>query len=151
MNPKFLIILCFLLFSNCGMKEEKKIESYKLEIIEADILMSKLAEQEGFNVALGKFASDEFVKFSGGGHPIIGKKEFEKAFKDKPGPRTLTWKPVKADVGNSGDLGYTWGNWTFVLPDTVLYGNYFTVWKKQIDGKWLMALDGGNETPPPGN
>lgn len=145
-----IIVISFIL-AGCTSKKEVNTDLFKKEIADADKSMSELATKEGFNAALGKYAADDFVKFTGGGHPIIGKKEFDEKTKNKPGPKTLTWKPVKADVASSGDLGYTWGNWKFVLPDTVLYGNYFTVWEKQSDGSWKMSLDGGNETPPPGN
>lgn len=126
-------------------------EKYKQEIINTDLSMSELAASEGFNTALAKYASDEFIKFGEEYRPTIGKKEFEEKYKSNPGPKTLTWKPAGCDVSVSGDLGYTWGNWKFVLPDTVLYGNYFTAWKRQSDGSWKMALDGGNQTLSPGN
>ena len=148
-NNKTFILLLFIL-AGCTAKTEVNTELLKKEIATADKSMSELATREGFNIALSRFASDDFVKFNGGGHPIIGKKAFEEKIKDKPGPKTLTWEPEQTDVSISGDLGYTWGNWKFVLPDTVLYGNYFTVWKRQEDNSWKMTLDGGNETPPPG-
>lgn len=125
-------------------------EMNKQEIINADIAMSDLAVKEGFFTALSKNASEDFVKLGEGSYPIISKAEFDKLFADKPGPKTLTWKPEKANVSESGDLGYTWGYWKFEMPDTTVYGNYFTVWKRdQTDGSWKMELDGGNSVPGP--
>lgn len=121
----------------------------KEELKKTDISMSKLAENEGFFSALGKYADENFTKFSDGSHPIIGKNKFTEKYRDKPGPKTLTWEPVFADVSSSGDLGYTWGNWKFVQTDSVFYGNYITIWRKQKDGSWKMTLDAGNGTPPP--
>lgn len=147
---KFLSLLTAVCFIAGCTQNKADTEKSKQEILSADKSMSELAVKEGFFIALGKFASDEFVKFGEGNNPIIGKKAFDEIYKDKPGPKTLTWQPVKADASTSGDLGYSWGNWKFVLSDTVIYGNYFTAWKKQTDGSWKMVLDGGNQTPPPG-
>lgn len=111
--------------------------------------MSDLAAKEGFNKALLQYAADDFIKFNPGQFPAVGKNEFAKLVENKPDVKTISWQPAKAEVARSGELGYTWGNWKYVSPDTVLYGNYFTVWKKQKDGLWKMALDGGNDTPAP--
>jgi len=35
--------------------------------------------------------------------------------------------------------------------DTVIYGVYVSIWKKQKDGSWKYILDGGNTTPKPEN
>lgn len=149
MKLLILSILSIAVLVSCNQKNEVDSEQMKQELIKSDLAMSELATKEGFFRALNQYAADDFVKLNEGTHPVIGKKEFEEMFKDKPGSKSLTWKPVKADVAQSGDLGYTWGNWKFVAKDTILYGNYFTVWKKQVDGKWMMTLDGGNSTPMP--
>lgn len=143
------LLFCLIFLSSCTQKNDDQSEKLRQEIINADISMSDLAVKEGFFRALGQYASDEFVKLNEGTYPVIGKKEFDELYKDKPGSKTLTWKPVKAEVAQSGELGYTWGNWKLVLQDTTVYGNYFTVWKKQSDNSWKMALDGGNSTPAP--
>jgi len=146
---KRILTVFTILISACSHSPVENSKQLEEEIKNTDIAMSDLAVKEGFLNSLFRYADDKFVKFNDGNHPIIGKKEFKETYKDKPGPKTLTWKPVHAEVAESGELGYTWGNWTFVLPDTTVYGNYFTVWKKQSDGKWKMLLDGGNGTPPP--
>jgi ketosteroid isomerase-like protein len=111
--------------------------------------MSDLAVKEGFLKAIHYYADENIVKLNEGEHPIVGKKHYEETYGDKEGPKSLTWEPLYAEIAESGELGYTWGNWKFVQKDTTLYGNYFTVWKKHKDGSWKVALDGGNTTPPP--
>jgi ketosteroid isomerase-like protein len=59
----------------------------------------------------------------------------------------ITWQPFKAEA--SGDLGYTIGNWKYQTKDTIMYGNYCTIWKRQQDGNWKFVFDGGNNTPKP--
>jgi len=148
--PKIILILISaLVLFGCSQKNVHDKQTSINEIKKADIEMSALAEQEGFSTALLKNADENFVKLSEGIHPVIGKSAFEELTNGKPGPKTLTWEAVFTDVAESGDLGYSWGNWKFVLPDTVFYGNYFTVWKKHNDSKWKMTLDGGNGTPKP--
>ena len=57
-----------------------------------------------------------------------------------------------ADISSSGDLGYTYGTFEFRSKDkdgkpTVDYGKYTSIWKKQADGSWKVALDMGNSSP----
>ncbi len=65
----------------------------------------------------------------------------------------MTWKPKGANVAASGDLGYTYGVYEIhtSAQDTVLYGTYVSIWKKQQNGKWKFVLDSGNEGIGEGN
>lgn len=67
---------------------------------------------------------------------------------------TLTWEPIGADVGASGDLGYTIGRSESRFRDekgnpVVRTGRYLTIWKKQADGSWKVAQDIGVSDPQP--
>ena len=148
-SVRFFILIFFLsvaVLSSCNQSSNKK--QLKQEIINTDKAMSDLAEKEGFYKAILFYADDNIVKLSDGQFPVVGKTAFAEKYGDNAGPKSLTWNPVNAVVANSGELGYTWGNWKFTTPDTTYYGNYFTAWKKQKDGNWKIALDGGNTTPP---
>ena len=60
----------------------------------------------------------------------------------------LTWEPDFADVAKSGDLGYTWGRYTYTSFDSTespSCGFYVTIWKKQLDGSWRFVFDAGNQ------
>jgi ketosteroid isomerase-like protein len=142
----FILSMLGILLVSCMHDSSKSIS----EIIAADSSMCALAQKEGFYKALWLYADENVVKLVDGEFPIIGKKEFTATIKGTPVIKTLTWKPVRAEVAKSGELGYTWGNWKLVAPDSTYYGNYFTIWKKQENGEWKFALDGGNNTPPPG-
>ena len=53
---------------------------------------------------------------------------------------TLTLKPVKADIANLGDLGYTYG--TYQLDEKagpIEKGYYLHVWKRDVSGKWWIV------------
>jgi ketosteroid isomerase-like protein len=151
-NIFFFLICLSAIFPSCTTKPnvaKHHTEESKQEIMQADKDMSALAAKEGFNKALCEYADDSIVKLNNGSNPIIGKRALGESLVLKADPKTLTWYPVNAQVAYSCELGYTWGKWKFVKPDTTYYGNYFTVWKKDESGKWKIVLDGGNNSPQP--
>ena len=121
------------------------------EIWAADSTMSALAATIGFNSAVLRYADSSIVKLSEGKPPIIGIQNFAASFDLLHDIKSISWTPQFAEVAESGELGYTWGTWKLKLPDTVQYGKYFTVWKKNQKGEWKVVLDGGNSSPEPGN
>ena len=67
----------------------------------------------------------------------------------------LVWHPVSAVAAASGDVGYTIGRWEsralgkdgrWTVDGT---GNYVTIWRRQSDGSWKVAVDIGNQDAPP--
>ncbi|MDQ3142276.1 MAG: hypothetical protein M3Q56_08520 [Bacteroidota bacterium] len=138
----------FIIFLSCTINY-KPISSFQSEIIQADKAMSELAGQIGFLKALQEYAHDDMVKLNDGDFPIIGKKAFIEKYRDAQDTKSLQLSPIKAEVAESGELGYTWGNWILNQQDTTLFGNYFTVWKRNDYKTWRVVLDGGNNTPPP--
>lgn len=148
MKKIILLFLCSAVIASCSNSKTDKAKAEQ-EIIKADRDMSALATQEGFLKALLQYADKDVVKLNDGVMPIVGKDAFAKSVGDKTGTKSLTWEPVKVEVAQSGELGYSWGNWKWSEKDTTYYGNYFTVWKKQADGSWKFVLDGGNNTPNP--
>ena len=70
---------------------------------------------------------------------------------------SLRWKAEIAEVGGAADLGYTIGPYhmEFQDPDgnpVVIDGKFMTIWKKQPDGAWKIAVDMFNTdgVPPAG-
>ncbi|MEO8710898.1 MAG: hypothetical protein ABI405_02185 [Parafilimonas sp.] len=144
---RFLVIMFLMIACNT---EQKNVSQQAIkEILQAEKDMNDLALKEGFHKALIFYADDSVVKPQDGELPVIGKTTLEKYWNNEPDTKEISWQPFKAEASKSGDLGYTFGNWKFVSKDTVLYGNYFTVWKRQTDGKWKFTVDGGNNTPGP--
>ena len=61
-------------------------------------------------------------------------------------PATLLWEPAFAEVSAAGDLGYTTGPSEFRPYDDkepVEHGHFVSMWKRQPDGRWRVALDVG--------
>lgn len=143
------IIAITFLFISCNSQQTDLHQQAADEIVQADKDMNILASKEGFYKALIAYADDSVVKPQEGQLPVIGKSSLEKFWGDKPDTKEISWEPYKAEAARSGDLGYTLGNWKLVSKDTTMYGNYYTIWKKQPDGKWKFTVDGGNNTPKP--
>ncbi len=65
----------------------------------------------------------------------------------------LDWAATSADVAKAGDMGYTIGSYELTTaPDgvpSVTIGKYVTLWKKQADGSWKVAVDCFNSDGPP--
>jgi hypothetical protein len=62
---------------------------------------------------------------------------------------TLNWEPALADVSGAGDLGYTTGPslTTDEKQKPIRSGYYFSIWRRQPDGRWKVELDIGIKTP----
>lgn len=65
---------------------------------------------------------------------------------------TVHWEPLRVQVAESGELGYTSGFYTFSFTDangkTVSdRGKYVEVWKK-VGGKWKCSSDAYNSDMP---
>ena len=141
-------ILAVVILSGCCC--EKKNDPSVL--IATDKAFSQMSIEKGLNTAFIFYADDSVVKIREGNFPIIGKNDMIKAYlARKDSGIILKWKPVKAEIGQSNDLGYTYGIWELYLKarDTTMYGNYITIWKKQPDGTWKYVLDTGSNTPKP--
>jgi ketosteroid isomerase-like protein len=121
-------------------------------LITTDKAFSQMSVEKGLNAAFIYYADDSVVKVRDGNFPLIGKDTMTKIYLSRSDSgMILKWKPVRADISKSNDLGYTFGNWELYLKarDTTMYGNYISVWKKQSDGTWKYVLDAGSNTPKP--
>ena len=66
---------------------------------------------------------------------------------------SVSWVASAVDVAASGDLGYSIGTYQFqmLMPDGSPmsdHGKYTTIWKKQTDGSWKVAVDIYNSDVP---
>ena len=148
MSPRLIIFIGAIAFMGCTQPEK----DFRQEILDTDRAFSTLSKEKGTKEAFIKYAADEVIKPSPNSQPIIGKEALIKSYEGASQDFELTWEPLKADV--DGNIGYSFGNYflktrTPDLRDTVLYGNYVSIWKRQEDGSWKYVLDTGNPTPAP--
>jgi len=104
----------------------------------------------GFRDGFIKYFADDGIGF--GPHPERTKEVLKK--RPAPtGPRTLmfNWQPMFGDISVAGDLGYTTGPVLYTdlggNPSPPRHGIYFSVWQKQPDRTWKVAIDMGVDTP----
>ena len=97
----------------------------------------------------------EDVRFYSAGVMLTGKLPFREGWaKGFADPNwSITWAPLYAEATQSADLGYTTGSFEIheKAPDgtpLVRKGSYVTIWRKQPDGAWKVALDIGSFVPP---
>lgn len=144
-----LIVLIFIFFAIGKVKKQSSEEAME-EMIATDKAFSEMCKQKGLRQSFITFADENVYKMTDGAYPIVGRKALEESFKESNEENfKLEWYPVRAQVAESGDLGYTTGNWKISLQDSVLHGCYVSIWKKQKDGTWKYVLDGGNKCPDP--
>jgi ketosteroid isomerase-like protein len=165
----FLIIpLAFTLgFFSCNQSKEKKqnvetdVNNSKLdsasydklekELLAIDVEFSNYSVDHGFNEAFAAYIADDGVLLRQHHMPIVSKDSVMAIMnKDKKTNWKMSWVPVFADVAGSGELGYTYGTYNLQIKGKkgdveTSEGTYISVWKKDKNGKWKLALDSGND------
>jgi ketosteroid isomerase-like protein len=144
------ILVAVVFFSNAH--SSAKADADTLRQLEAAFM--KAAADKGAQGYMSYYAEDA-AELPNGEDMLQGKENIAKTmgFLDQK-DNHLTWTPVHADMAASGDLGYTYGTYEFRSKDkdgkpTVEYGKYASIWKKQKDGGWKVAMDMGNSSPSP--
>jgi ketosteroid isomerase-like protein len=107
---------------------------------------------KGGGAAFAKWFADDAVTLTNGQAPVIGKAAIAADTNWSPADYQLTWTPEGGRMSPAGDMGFTWGHYEghFKQRDGtpgVTTGRYMTVWKKQADGSWKVALDASNNEP----
>lgn len=146
------LVLSFLIFSieGCFFPNKNNTvgsEKNKTELMDADNAFSNLSAEKGMKNAFLEYIDSNGVLLRPNVIPIAGADAVDYIIGLKDEGYTMTWKPNDATVAVSGELGYTYG--TYLLQpsakDTVFYGTYVSIWKKQEDGKWKFILQSANE------
>jgi ketosteroid isomerase-like protein len=147
---KLSLLLLALSFFSCRLpenKNEKTSPEDKLKMMDADRGFSKMSKEEGMKKAFINYIDDDGVLLRPNQYPLMGAEAIDYLTRINDTSFTMEWEPQKGYVANSGELGYTYGVFTLTpsTQDTVLYGTYVSIWKKQVDGSWKFVLDTGNE------
>jgi ketosteroid isomerase-like protein len=139
--------------SQTRARRESPAETATAALLQLDRDFAKTGATKNLDGFMSYIAED--VRFYSAGVMRTGKLGFRegwaKGFAD-PG-WSITWAPLYAEAGQSADLGYTTGS--FEIHDksadsttVVRKGSYVTIWRKQPDGAWKVALDIGSFVPP---
>ena len=126
--------------------KEELVAQWKQEIIQTENDFSAMAVKDGIPAAFLAYAAQDAV-LKRGNNLVVGRDAIKERFaQQNQGNVKLEWSPDFVDVSESGDLGYTYGNYTFTSTDSL--GNkvedkgiFHTVWKRQADGEWRFVWD----------
>ncbi len=111
------------------------------------------ATLDGGGKAFAAWFADDAVTIANKQAPVTGHAAIAAAAQWDPKQYQLTWTPQGGQMLPAGDAGYTWGHYEGRALDAqgnavTTTGRYITLWKKQADGSWKVALDVSNEEPP---
>lgn len=148
MNKWFCLVL--LLFAGACNDEKSPTNNGvndKIALIQADKSFSEMSVEKGMKAAFIEYIDSNGVLLKPNHLPIVGAHAIDHLIAQDDTGYTLNWQPHNAFVSQSGDLGYTYGVYALhpKNADTVFYGTYVSIWKKQGDGSWKFVLDSGNE------
>lgn len=129
--------------------DEKKIDTVelKMQLMDIDRAFSKMSEEKGMKAAFMEYIDSNGVLLRPHTMPLVGGDAMYYIAQTNDSSFVITWEPTGGMVASSGDLGYTYGMYSmkFKSTDSLAFGTYVSIWKKQSDGKWKFSLDSGNE------
>lgn len=128
-----------------------QMELWKFELMREDRRFAHEVQTAGFGVWSSYFAPDGAMIQTGVGE-IRGREAIQEVMSDAVRSDSflgLTWIPDRAEVSESGDLGYTVGRYRSTSlnteGDTIeTTGMYVTIWRRQADEGWEAEMDLGN-------
>jgi ketosteroid isomerase-like protein len=123
----------------------------KVLLFELEARFAKDVAQRG-GAAFADWFAEDGVALGNGAAPEVGKVAIVKSATWSPKTYQLTWTPTDGVMGPLGDMGYTWGHFEGHSKDAAgnpvtTSGRYITIWRKQADGTWKVALDAGANEP----
>jgi ketosteroid isomerase-like protein len=144
-----IILLLFVLIFPV-LTQDKDMPPAQAELVNAERAFAKLAVERGVRESFIAYFADDGVGFAPHPHKVKERFSNSPASAARP-PLTLNWAPIYGDIAQAGDLG--WNTGPTLIEDTspekkpARHGMFFSVWKKQGDGSWRVALDLGADTP----
>ncbi|MFT3678739.1 MAG: hypothetical protein QM791_00615 [Ferruginibacter sp.] len=142
-----LLLLCFLL--SCFTKKKEKVSdaSVRADVMAADRAFSRLSEEKGLKAAFVEYIDSNGILLRPNTVPLVEGNAMDFISRADDTGFMMTWEPKSATVARSGELAFTYGIFSMKenVSDSIQYGTYVTVWKKQADGQWKFVLHSGNE------
>jgi ketosteroid isomerase-like protein len=140
-------LLLALLACSCNSGSGNGQEKAKKEIAAAEKDFEKMAAEKGIAEAFSYFADSTAVIRGGNDSLIRGKEGIRNLFSaERFKNASVKWSPDFVEAASSGDLGYTYGKYSWQSKDSTgkvseSNGIFHTVWKKQKDGSWRFVWD----------
>ena len=112
------------------------------DVLATDRAFAAMAKAKGARAAFTEYADADAIMFRAGVGPVKGIDAIGRVFEEPPAA-TPAWDPEAAEVAASGDLAYSWGQFTWTpVADGPLAGKppftgyYVSIWTCQADGRW---------------
>lgn len=139
-----------MLFTINSLAQDKTASADQAAMVATERAFAKLGFERGIRESFIKYFAHECIVFAP--HPVKYRAELEKSEPEKfPLAVTVNWAPAWGDISAAGDMG--WNTGPVVYEDTgekkrpTRHVIFFSVWKKQTDGSWLVVLDVGTGLP----
>ena len=116
-------------------------------LLAVDRAFSDASLERTLGVAFEAYAAPDGIAV-GGGQFVYGPAAIGEAFAATPDDH-VSWVPRYASAAESGDLGFTVGDASFILPGVSFYTKYLTIWQKQNSAEWRFVADFGSSRPAP--
>lgn len=142
--PAILLSLIFMIFISCNWQNQAPKAISPDEVMNADIAFADMSRQVGMKKAFLQYIDNEGTLLRPGRLPIVGADAIDFISVLSDTVYKLSWKPMRAEIAKSGDLGYTYGTYQLQLKDTTINGTYVNIWKKESDGEWKFVLNSNN-------
>jgi ketosteroid isomerase-like protein len=146
MRSKFFSVIALLAVAG-AQAEDVDLEKVVGSLIAAEKAYAKLGGEKGFREASISVFADDAVIFAPSA--VNGKKFWREAKKDP----LISWQPSFASISRSGELGYTTGPWesrkSRDAEKPEAFGHFVTIWQKNKDNVWKVALDVGLDHAQP--
>ena len=143
----FLSFIVLIIFLSCSQGQAELREKSKAEIATAEKDFEKMAAEKGIAEAFAFFADTNATIKRQSDTLIKGKENIRQYYStDFFKTASVKWSPDFIDASASGDMGYTYGKFTWQSKDSAgkteeFHGVFHTVWKKQNDGSWKYVWD----------
>jgi ketosteroid isomerase-like protein len=148
--PLAILVILF----GCNDRATTDIEAEKENLMETSRQWSRQAASGNVD-SIVQYWDDDAIVISSGEAPLEGKEAIRNMVKgsfSNPGFK-IEWEPEKADIAQSGDLGYLVENTKMTMTDSLgqeqaMHFKAVTIWKKQPDGTWKNVVDVMSALPP---
>lgn len=119
-------------------------------LLDEDVSLSQLSAERGTLRALLASATEDVRILRMGMQPLVGRAAVQSAPFEQEG--ISTWAPLGSEVARSRDLGFTYGRETRQSggrgSQPLEQAYYVRIWRKEMGGRWRIALDVTNPIPP---
>jgi ketosteroid isomerase-like protein len=149
-SNQFLLGLAFScsIFCSCNSAHDDSLrEKAKTDIAQAEKDFEKMAKEKGIADAFWYYADSNATIKRQNDTLIHGKNNIRNYYSgDFYKTASVSWSPDFIDASSDGNMGYTYGKYSWRSGDSTgkvneFKGVFHTVWKKQSDGSWKYTWD----------